>query len=168
MVKQLIEMDSFGAIGNSKHKNGRPWKTTRESVEFFEKETLLAKNVFMSKHTFDLLHSLTNGKMLPDRTITILSKTLKKPPYDNVEICRSPYDALGMYPQEDIIIVGGKKVFETCLPITDEIIISKIQGKFAADCYIDPSSFLKHFNKKKRYIISKAKPHITAQYYERK
>lgn len=173
-IKAIIAISQGGAIGNSKNANGLPWESISEDFKHFQRESKLVRNVFMGRVTFETILKLSKGKLLSERTVTVFSKSLVESPHAGVDICRSPYEMLGMFPTEDKMVAGGKTIYETCLPLIDEIILSKIHADYAdrADCFIDEAWLLKGFSEdtQKGYIIreaSEGKPLVTAHYYSR-
>jgi dihydrofolate reductase len=139
MIKAIFAVDQNWAIGNSKNFSGLPWENIPQDFKHFQKETKAVKNLFVGRTTFTVLDKITGGKLLPGRSITVISKTLSAPPHINVHLCHSPYELLRMFPGEDIMIGGGKMLYESCISIIDEIILTRVHASHEADCFLAPS-----------------------------
>jgi dihydrofolate reductase len=144
MRKAILAVDENWAIGNSSNFYGLPWESIPEDFKHFQKETKATKNLFVGRNTFEIINKISNGKLLPGRNMAVVSKTLSTPPHPNVLLCHSPYEMLSMFPGEDIMIGGGKTLYESCLPIIDEILLTRVHALHDADCFLIPS-FLDNF-----------------------
>lgn len=112
-------MSENNAIGRD---NDLPWHLP-DDLKFF-KRTTLGKAVLMGRKTYDSM-----GKPLPNRLNIVVSsdKNLQLPEgvllYNNLE------DAVTRLQQEDAdegFIVGGGKIFEQTMDITDRIYLTRV------------------------------------------
>ncbi len=130
MFSMILAMDENKLIGNSKTKNGLPWHY-KEDLEFYKQKTINKKNVMGSK-THEQI-----GRALPNRTTYVMSKDKTKK-YEGVKVINSLDEILNMEkenPDEEIMIIGGTKIFELFMPYINKIYLTKINKKYEGDAY---------------------------------
>lgn len=112
-------------------KNGSlPWHIP-EDLQWF-KENTSGKPVIMGRTNFDDIHNITKGKGLPKRRNIVLSRTHQE--VENFEFFTSVENILNSLKDEkEIVIIGGTMIYETFLPIADEIIITEIDKEYDTD-----------------------------------
>ena len=116
-----------------------------QDMKFF-RETTTGKVVVMGRKT---LESFPNQKPLPNRINIVLSSS-EKESSDNLIYVKSPQDAIELsknYPDKDVFIIGGGKIYDLFLPYTDTALITKVLEDADADTYLhdfdsDPDFYL--------------------------
>jgi dihydrofolate reductase len=136
MFKLIVAHDvNFGIS-----KNGNiPW-TIPEDFKYFKNYTM-GSVCIMGRITYlDLLKYVKPGNIpLPGREIIVLtSKHL-----DDVNTIRSLKDLNKLTFDKDVIICGGKSVYEESVKVLqiDEISCTEVQGDFDCDNQINPEMF---------------------------
>lgn len=129
MIKIIVAYDENKLIGMD---DKLPWNI-KEDLKHFKKETL-NQTILMGDKTFFGI-----GKPLPNRKTIILTLD-ENLTYDhpNVEISHDINSILSKYknnPDQTIIICGGATIYKLFLPHVDEIIVSKIKGKYVGNVY---------------------------------
>ena len=115
----IAAVSENNAIGRH---NGLPWELP-EDLRFFKRITI-GKPVIMGRKTFESL-----GKPLPGRLNIVLSenKQLTLPEgvlrYDNID---SVVEKLENENTEEAFIIGGGKIFASCLPYADRMYITRV------------------------------------------
>lgn len=96
------------------------------------KEQTLGKTLIMGRVT---LESLPGKKGLPGRRNLVLTRNPNYQAQDAevVHNRRELIQAVAGLPEDDIIVMGGEKVYRDFLPECDTCIITKIQGDLKAD-----------------------------------
>lgn len=107
-------------------RNRLPWHLPADLKHF--KKITLGKPVVMGRRTFESI-----GRPLPGRTNIVVSRSAEYRP----EGCRIAHDireALAMGAGSDeIMIIGGATLYETCLPFTRRIYLTCIHRDFTGD-----------------------------------
>lgn len=112
MITCLFACDLCGVIGV----NGKlPWNIPSD-LENFKKLTN-GKTVIMGRKTYESI-----GHPLPNRRNIVLTKGK----IEGVETYTSLTEAIAMCGDEDIFLIGGKRVLEEGFEIADKIIISSV------------------------------------------
>ncbi|MGT2865643.1 dihydrofolate reductase [Streptococcus fryi] len=131
MTKKIIAIwaeDEEGLIG----KDGRlPWHLPKELNHF--KETTSGHALLMGRVTFDGM----NRRTLPNRETLILSSDAKLRSELNVTVFSNIKDVLSWYEQQEksLFVVGGARVYTSLEPYFDDIIQTKVHGRFEGDTY---------------------------------
>lgn len=118
MISAIVAVAKDGAIGKD---NQLPWHLP-EDLKFF-KRTTLGKPVLMGRKTYESL-----GKPLPGRLNIVLSRSKDIQLPDGVLLYSDIDKALKSLEaeQEEIFIIGGGKIFEETLQITDRLYITEV------------------------------------------
>jgi len=127
-MKAIVVVDRNWGIGCE----GKLLVHLPEDLKFFKEKTL-GKVIVMGRET---LETLPGKKPLPGRTNIILTSN------DEYEVeclvCNSidhAMETLDAYPEDDIFIVGGSRVYNQFLPFCSEVYVTKIDGEYSADRY---------------------------------
>lgn len=136
MIKMIFAIDKNNLFGD---KNNLPWNY-KEDLQYFKKMTL-NKKVIMGEETFKSILS-RNNKPLPNRTSVIA--TLSDYSYDGVEITHDIISYLNSHKDEELFIIGGKRIIELTYPYADIIYITYIDEDHLGDTYLnlDLSNFI--------------------------
>ena len=116
-----------------------------KDMKFF-RETTKGSVVIMGRKT---LESFPNQKPLPNRINIVLSKTPNES-LDNLIYATTPDEAIEIsknYPERDVFIIGGAKIYELFLPWTDTALITRVLEDADADTFLhdfdsDPDFYL--------------------------
>ncbi len=121
MISIIVAVDKNGLIGNGEK---LPWHF-EEDLQYFKEKTM-GKFVLMGKRTYDFLP----GK-LPGRKIIVLCRDSF---LEEVTVANSIEEALSISKGE-IMVAGGRSVYEQFLQIADRIYFTKIDKEFEGDVY---------------------------------
>ncbi len=119
--------------------NGKlPWHLP-EDLKFF-KRTTLGHPVLMGRKTFDSIIEAI-GKPLPQRLNIVLSKTMDT--REDVQVIRS-MEELWLLPNltTPVYLIGGAQLYETLLPLCDELLLTSIEKAYEGDAYLAPFEHL--------------------------
>ena len=100
-----------------------------EDLQHF-KATTLNKTILMGLTTYQAI-----GRPLPNRkTIVVSFEPFED---DRVEVRSSLEEVIEEYRSsgEDLFISGGASIYKQCLPIADQLLISRIPGKHEGETY---------------------------------
>ena len=122
ILSLIVAVAENNAIGRH---NKLPWHLP-EDLKFF-KRTTIGKPVIMGRKTFESL-----GKPLPGRLNIVLTgdKNLAIP--DGVLLCDDinvAIERLQNESAEECFIIGGGKVFETTMPLIDQMYITRVHTR---------------------------------------
>jgi len=126
-MQAIVNVDENWGIG----RDGNQPFYIPEDLAFFKRVTK-GKVVVMGRAT---LAALPNGAPLKNRTNIVLT-TQQDLTVENAIICHSiPHllEIVADYPQGDIMVIGGAKIYETLLPHCDVAHITKIAANGKCD-----------------------------------
>ncbi len=115
-MRMIVAHANNRAIGKG---NDLPWRLP-EDMRFFKETTLLYKNLLVGKNT---LLSLPNQN-LPKRNLFVLSTS--QDIRSNITVLRSKEEALEANKTTPLMVIGGQKIYETFLPYTTSIFVTRI------------------------------------------
>jgi len=146
MINAIFACDEEWGIG----KNGTlPWPHNPADLKWFKNKTN-AKAVIMGKNTWDSLPI----KPLPNRLNFVITSTNMenynpRPHgyYSGNDVSKIIKDVIearygGI---DDIWIIGGSQLFESCISIVDELWISNINGTYNCDVFLPKDKILENF-----------------------
>lgn len=125
LISMIVAMTPERYIGKD---NQLLWHMPAD-LKFF-KQTTLGKPVIMGRKTFDSI-----GRPLPGRTNIVLSRS-NELPHPDVKLVNSIEQAIELAKQEtadEIMIIGGGKIYELCLPLADKLYITQVQANIEGD-----------------------------------
>jgi len=128
MISIIVAMDDDRLIGKKDSSNGMPWNN-KEDLKHF-KETTLHKTILMGYTTYKAI-----GRPLPNRkTIVVAFEPFED---ERVEVRTSLEEVIQEYKdkKEDLYISGGASIYKQCLPLVDQLLISRIPGKHEGETY---------------------------------
>ena len=129
MISMIACMAKNRVIGQ----NGNiPWHI-KEDFQHFKRYTL-NKAVLMGRTTFKSL----NEKPLVNRTNYVLTSNIDLyKDRNDIIVINNLLDTLNEYmnTNNELVIIGGEKVYKQCLPYCDEIILSVINKDYDGDTY---------------------------------
>lgn len=120
-ITLIAAMDQNFLIGNN---NELPWHLPAD-LKFFKQQTL-GKTVLMGRKTCESLPFV-----LPQRRNLVLSRnhSFKRKGF---EVVHSIEESIN---QEEIMVIGGAKIYQLMLPHATHMIITKIHNSFTGDTY---------------------------------
>ena len=128
MINIIVATDEDLLIGKKDSRNGMPWNVP-EDLQYF-KATTLNKTILMGLTTYQAI-----GRPLPNRKTIVVSFE----PFEDerVEVRSSLEEVIEEYRSsgEDLFISGGASIYKQCLPIADQLLISRIPGKHEGETY---------------------------------
>ena len=123
-----VATDEDLLIGKKDSRNGMPWNVPEDLQHF--KATTLNKTILMGLTTYQAI-----GRPLPNRKTIVVSFE----PFEDerVEVRSSLEEVIEEYRSsgEDLFISGGASIYKQCLPIADQLLISRIPGKHEGETY---------------------------------
>lgn len=132
---------AIAAMANNRvigHEGRLPWHLP-EDLKFF-KRTTLGHPVLMGRKTFESIIAAI-GKPLPQRMNIVLSQTL--PAREDVQIICS-IEELWRLPElaMPVYLIGGAQLYETLLPLCDELLLTYIKKAYEGDAFLPPFEHL--------------------------
>ena len=128
MINIIVATDEDMLIGKKDSRNGMPWNVPEDLQHF--KATTLNKTILMGLTTYQAI-----GRPLPNRKTIVVSFE----PFEDerVEVRSSLEEVIEEYRSsgEDLFILGGASIYKQCLPIADQLLISRIPGKHEGETY---------------------------------
>ena len=128
MINIIDATDEDLLIGKKDSRNGMPWNVPEDLQHF--KATTLNKTILMGLTTYQAI-----GRPLPNRKTIVVSFE----PFEDerVEVRSSLEEVIEEYRSsgEDLFISGGASIYKQCLPIADQLLISRIPGKHEGETY---------------------------------
>lgn len=128
MINIIVATDEDLLIGKKDSRNGMPWNVPEDLQHF--KATTLNKTILMGLTTYQAI-----GRPLPNRKTIVVSFE----PFEDerVEVRSSLEEVIEEYRSsgEDLFISGGASIYKQCLPIADQLLISRIPGKHEGESY---------------------------------
>ncbi len=125
IISLIAAMGKNRVIGN---KGKLPWHMPAD-LKYFRDKTK-GKPVIMGRKTFDSMK-----KPLPDRKNIVITHDRK---YDakGAAVVYSVDEALKSAGNaEEIMVIGGQKIFEEFLPMANRIYLTVVEGNFEGDAY---------------------------------
>ena len=155
MISIIVAMDENQLIGKKDSFNGMPWDN-KEDLKHF-KETTIHKTILMGYTTYKAI-----GRPLPNRKTIVVS--FEQFDDERVEVRTSLKEVILEYKDknEDLFISGGASIYKQCLPLADQLLISRIPGTHTGETYFPDFS-------EYGYTLSETKPFETfeLQIYKR-
>jgi dihydrofolate reductase len=133
IISAIVAVAENRAIGKD---NQLPWHLP-EDLKFF-KRTTMGKPVLMGRKTYESL-----GKPLPGRLNIVLSRNADLNLPDGVSLFNDIDTLIEKLEQdhEEIFIIGGGKIFEETLGITDRLYITEVKTTVE-----DATAFMPHID----------------------
>ena len=128
IISLIAAVDSNWTIGN---KGKLPWGKIKTDLRHFREKTI-GKPVIVGQKTFDSL-----GKPLPQRfNIIVTNRQDFSVNHDNCVVVNSVAEALTKAQEqnaEEVMGIGGAKIYELFLPLADRLYLTFILGIFNGD-----------------------------------
>lgn len=146
MIKAIFACDEDWGIG----KNGAlPWPHNSADLKWFKTMTN-SQSVVMGRKTWESLPI----KPLPNRLNFVITSTSMENynprphgSYGGKDVCRIIKDVIearygGI---DDVWIIGGAQLFESCVSIIEEIYLSRINGDYGCDVFLPKFEIMNNF-----------------------
>lgn len=107
--------------------NQLPWKLPAD-MKFFIVMTK-GKTVVMGRNTFESI-----GKPLPNRRNIVLTSKKDYAP-EGCIVVHSIEEAMKHAEGDELVVIGGSQLYESCMPLADKIYLTVIDEDFAGDSW---------------------------------
>ena len=156
MISLIFAIDENNLIGKG---NDLPWHYP-EDLKYF-KDVTFGKTVLMGENTFYSIYNRI-GKPLPKRNniVATLNKDLK---IDGVTVIYDLISFLKEDRDEEIFIIGGKQIYQLCLPYADKLYITHINREYEGYVYFPKINYDEY-----NVVKSIDSGELTFNVYERK
>ncbi|MDQ7005416.1 MAG: dihydrofolate reductase [Ghiorsea sp.] len=123
MISLIWAMDKNRLIGVN---NQMPWAISDlpADMAWFRRHTL-GKAVLMGRKTYESM-----GKPLPNRRNIILSRQ-KGLTIQGCEVIHDFTDAINIFENEELMVMGGAEMYSLALPFADKLYITRIEHAFS-------------------------------------
>jgi len=124
-ISMIVAASANNVIGADA---GLPWRLPEDLRRF--KEITMGKPMIMGRLTFE-----TIGKVLPGRRSIVLTRQAdyEQEGIDVVTTVKAALELAG--DAEEVMIIGGGKVYEQFLPMTDRIYLTRVHEEFDGDTF---------------------------------
>ena len=128
MISIIVAMDENQLIGKQDSSNGMPW-VNKEDLKHF-KDSTVGKTILMGYTTYKAI-----GRPLPNRKTIVVSFSGFED--DRVEVRTDLLEVINEYREknEDLFVSGGASIYKQCLPLVDQLLISRIPGTYTGETY---------------------------------
>lgn len=132
-ISLIVAVSENGVIGRD---GGLPWRLSSDLKTF--RSLTMDKPIVMGRKTFESI-----GKPLDGRDNIVVTRD---PSFevDGVSTCDSVSDALTLARvlaktrgADEIMVIGGVRVFETALPVADRIYLTRVHADVEGDRHFD-------------------------------
>jgi len=131
LISLMVAMDRRGLIGND---TGLPWHLPNDLRRF--RTCTMGKPIIMGRRTFELI-----GRPLPGRLNIVLTRSSEWSA-PGCQVARTLQEALGLAEDylrptggEEVVIIGGAKVYTEALPRCERCYLTVVEGQFEGSVY---------------------------------
>ncbi len=148
MIKAILCVGRNGELGDSKRPDGLPWDKNPEDLLYFKDKTL-HQDVLVGRNTYVGFQKMGMTKGLPNRRHFVITSRLNLKNKDHVMYVKDVSHLRKLLHlakgHEDMWIIGGKSIYNQCMPYVEEVHITMIDKDFPeADTHMD-LNFLREF-----------------------
>jgi dihydrofolate reductase len=139
MIVALFAVDQAGGMG---WKGSLPWPHNKDDMQWFKKTTQ-NQVVVMGRRTWE---SPDMPKPLPGRhNILFTNNFIDRDDIEQIkgDVCEALKAVEKTHKGKDIFVIGGQNLLEQSRPVINKVMITKINGEYPCDSYIDLNKFLK-------------------------
>ncbi|NIV17210.1 MAG: hypothetical protein GWN47_02110 [Woeseiaceae bacterium] len=124
-VSMIVAASANNVIGEE---GGLPWHLSEDLKRF--KEITMGKPMIMGRATWESI-----GKALPGRRSIVLTRQADYEA-EGAEVVNTPEAALELTGEADeVMIIGGGKVYEEFMPITERIYLTRVHAEIDGDTF---------------------------------
>lgn len=161
-ISMIVAMDSNNGIG---YNNKLLWSLPKDLK--WLKEKTMGSVIIMGRNCYEDIITYTNGKPLPGRTNVILSSKEFSNIHSDFVVCRTIDEVLEKFKSEEkIFILGGGQIYNSFMPMADELIITHVHHTFKADVFF-PKVDYSQYNKTYEEHESENNLNFTFTIYEK-
>jgi len=125
IISLVVAVADNGVIGSV---GDLPWRLPDDLKHF--KALTVGHTIVMGRRTFESI-----GKPLPDRRSIVVTRQLNYE-VEGADVVSSVDAAIeSARGESELFIIGGRSIYETALPRTDRIHLTRVHGKPAGDVY---------------------------------
>jgi dihydrofolate reductase len=124
-ISIIVAMDRNRLIGRD---NRLPWHLSADLKHF--KQVTLGKPIVMGRKTHESI-----GKPLADRTNIVITGNPAYPAPGCVVVQSLPAAIDAAHDADEIMIIGGARLYEQAMPLAHRIYLTEVQGDFAGDTW---------------------------------
>ncbi len=132
-ISQIVAVANNYVIGKD---NRLPWHMPADIAYF--KAVTWGHHVIMGRKNYE-----SEGKSLPGRTNIVLSKNVFYTIPDGIVVhnLSEGIDIAYKNRETELFIIGGSKVYEMAMPVTDRIYLTRIYAGYSGDVYYPAPDF---------------------------
>ena len=125
IISLIVAVADNGIIGKD---NGLPWHLGADMKHF--KAVTTGHTILMGKNTY-----LSIGRPLPNRRNVVLSRSLTAEDVPGCEVIADLADLqkLGLAEDEELMVIGGARVYEQMLPLASKLYLTKVHTQAEGD-----------------------------------
>jgi dihydrofolate reductase len=163
MISMILAADTNGGIGKN---NTMPWEHISEDMKHFQRTTN-NNVVVMGTNTWDSLGNIAPLKNRINYVISTQEAERFTGVYDVYDYSKySIKDIItaiqSRHPDKEVIIIGGKTLYDVTYDLCDTIHLTRIIGEFDCDTVVDINEYLDNFECAETRINEESK-HPTIQ-----
>ena len=143
MIAALFAVDAKGGMG---FQGSMPWPLNKEDMQWF-KSTTQGQTVAMGKKTWD---SADMPSPLPGRRNVLFTNNFldrNDIVQINGDVCEGLIYLQREDPTKNIYVIGGANLLLQSKPVLEKVFITRIDGEYQCDTFIDIEKFLTGFVK---------------------
>jgi len=123
-ISIIVAMDQKGTIGRG---NVLPWHLSSDLKNF--KKLTMGKPIIMGRKTYESI-----GKPLEGRKNIIVTRN-EEYNAKGCDICPNINEALSLYNEEEVVIIGGREIYQIALPLAHRIYLTEVHAKVEGDVF---------------------------------
>lgn len=101
-----------------------------QDLKWFEQKTT-GKTVVMGRRSYEDIIRYTKNKPLRNRTNIVITSQTSLP--EGFVLAHSIEQAISLTTTDELMVIGGNKVYAEFLPLADEIILTEVHEAFEGD-----------------------------------
>ena len=129
MVSLIVAMSQNNVIGD---KNKLLWNLKEDMRRF--KEITTGHPIIMGRNTYESI-----GRPLPNRTNIVITRSDIK--IDGCIVVHSIEEALVLYPNEEVFIIGGAQIYKQSMEYIDKMYLTVISDDYEGDATFPKINF---------------------------
>lgn len=123
-----------------------PWHFPEDLKHF--KNLTEGASLVMGRNTYeDMLSYVKGGKFMPSRHCAVITSSDEPSPWENVTFAKSLPMALKslIHYEGDVFFIGGERVFESALDISDKVYLTVVPGDYNCDRFFPKKKLLNNY-----------------------